>query len=181
MPVAAAARVRARVFIIFLQWGKVRAAFERGSKRGNRRLAELRDTPRGARDHADFDCKAIAVDWRIARRTSAESPPTEAPFHPTKDCAILSHMNWAIALILILGIGNFAFHRAVLESGHPLASQIPEMLALVGGRLSLLAEYAVLVGALLMAANGWAAIAWAYAGYSALNAMAAWLILTGRV
>ncbi|MEE4153241.1 MAG: hypothetical protein V2I27_03700 [Erythrobacter sp.] len=90
-------------------------------------------------------------------------------------------MNWAIALILILGIGNFAFHRAVLESGHPLASQIPEMLALVGGRLSLLAEYAVLVGALLMAANGWAAIAWAYAGYSALNAMAAWLILTGRV
>ncbi len=123
----------------------------------------------------------MVIDRGNSWATTAETLPTDAPFHPTKDCAIVSHMNWAIGLILILGIGNFAFHRAVLESGHPLASQIPEFLALVGGRLSLLAEYAVLVGALLLAANGWAAVAWGYAGYSALNGIAAWLILTGRV
>lgn len=90
-------------------------------------------------------------------------------------------MTWALAIILILGIGNFALHRAVLESGHSMIEQMPEFLELLGGRLTLLAEFGVLVGALLLAANGWPAIAWAYLAYSALNGMAAWLILTGRV
>jgi hypothetical protein len=39
----------------------------------------------------------------------------------------------------------------------------------------------VLLAALLLAANGWAGLAWAYLAYSALNALSAWLILTNRI
>ena len=38
-----------------------------------------------------------------------------------------------------------------------------------------------LLGALLMVASGTPAWAWGYAAYSVLNAVSAWLILTGRV
>ena len=31
----------------------------------------------------------------------------------------------ALAFIFVLGIGNFALHKAVLESGHPLLGQMP--------------------------------------------------------
>ncbi|QUL37253.1 hypothetical protein [Erythrobacter sp. JK5] len=87
----------------------------------------------------------------------------------------------AVAIIFLLGIGNFAIHRAVLESGHPLVGQMPGFVRSVGGRLTIVAEFVVLLAALLLAANGWPALAWAYLAYTALNAGAAWLILTGRV
>ena len=90
-------------------------------------------------------------------------------------------MSWALVFIAILGIGNFALHRAVLDHGHPLADQMPDFLAAVGGRLTLLAEFAVLLVAMLLAANGWPELVWAYLAYSALNAMAAWLILSRRI
>lgn len=86
-------------------------------------------------------------------------------------------MVWALGIIAALGIGNFAIHRAVLESGHPLVEQMPEFLAVLGGRLTLFAEFAVLLAALMLAANGWPELAWAYLAYSVLNAIAAWLIL----
>lgn len=95
--------------------------------------------------------------------------------------AILSCVTLALIIIFLLGIGNFAMHRAVLESGHPLVGQMPSFLQMLGGRLSLLAEFAVLVFALLLAANGWTSFAWAYFGYSVLNGIAAWFILSGRV
>ena len=95
--------------------------------------------------------------------------------------AIVSSMIWALAIIAILGVANFALHHAVLERGHPLADQMPEFLAVLGGRLTLAAEFAVLLAALLLAANGWPELAWAYLAYSALNGMAAWLILSRRV
>ena len=90
-------------------------------------------------------------------------------------------MLWAVGLIAILGVVNFAIHRAVLEVGHPLAEQVPDFLSVLGGRLTLMAEFAVLLAALLLAANGWPELAWAYLAYSALNGMAAWLILSRRV
>ena len=90
-------------------------------------------------------------------------------------------MNLAVAVILILGVGNFALHRAVLESGHPMIGQMPGFVQTLGGRLSLVAEFLVLLAALLLAANGWPALAWAYLAYSALNGLAAWLILSGRI
>lgn len=87
----------------------------------------------------------------------------------------------AILAIFLLGIGNFAMHKAVLESGHPLIGQVPWFVHMIGGRVTLVFEFLVLLAALLLAANGWPALAWAYLAYSALNALAAWLILTRRV
>lgn len=81
----------------------------------------------------------------------------------------------------ILGIGNFALHKAVLESRHPLLGQMPWFVHMLSGNFSLAVEFLVLLAALLMVDNGWLAAGWAYAGYSALNAIAAWLILSRRV
>lgn len=98
--------------------------------------------------------------------------------------AILSRMTWVVISIAILGVFNFALHRAVLESGHPVFEQtvepMPEFLEAWGGRLTFVAEFAVLVAAMLLAANGWPEMGWAYLAYTALNAMAAWLILRRR-
>lgn len=89
-------------------------------------------------------------------------------------------MSLALVIIFILGIGNFALHRAVLESGHPVIEQMPGFVHMLGGRLTLVAEFLVLLSAMLLAANGWPGLVWGYAAYSALNAFAAWLILSGR-
>lgn len=86
-----------------------------------------------------------------------------------------------VALTFLLGIGNFAVHRAVLNSKHPLLAQVPWLFQLLGGRFSLLVEFAMLLGAMLMVADGAASWAWFYAGYSAVNAGSAWLLLTGRI
>lgn len=85
-----------------------------------------------------------------------------------------------ILIVFILGIANFAAHRAVLESGHPLVDAMPRLFRALGGRMSFVVEFAMLVGALWMVSagsSGWAA---AYLCYSAVNALAAWLILSGR-
>jgi hypothetical protein len=85
-----------------------------------------------------------------------------------------------IVLTLLLGIGNFAAHKAVLESRHPLLAQMPWMVML-GGRFSLALEFLLLVGALLLMASGHPGWAWGYFAYTALNAVSAWLILSRRV
>lgn len=94
-------------------------------------------------------------------------------------------MNWIVISVAILGVFNFALHaavqRAALEKGRSLGDQMPDFLPALGGKLTFIAEFAVLLAALLLAANGWPEMAWAYLAYSALNAMAAWLILRRRV
>jgi hypothetical protein len=87
----------------------------------------------------------------------------------------------AIVLLFLLGVANFAMHRAVLASGHPLLRQAPWFLHMLGGRFSLAVEFLMLVAAMLMVAQGSAGWAWFYAGYSLLNGFSAWLILTGRI
>jgi hypothetical protein len=86
-----------------------------------------------------------------------------------------------VLAIFVLGIANFAMHKAVLESGHPLVGRMPWFVHMLGGRATLAAEFLILLGALLMVATGLAGWGWAYLGYTALNAFAAWLILTRRV
>ncbi len=88
----------------------------------------------------------------------------------------------AIALIFLLGIANFAAHRAVLDSGHVMVRSLVSgrMARLGAARFTLGLEFVVLLVAML-AANADPAWGWAYAGYSAINALAAWAILTGRV
>lgn len=86
-----------------------------------------------------------------------------------------------ILIIFFLGVGNFALHKAVLESGHPLLGQMPWFVHMLGGKLTFATEFMVLLAALMLAANGWPGLAWAYLAYSALNGIAAWLILTDRI
>jgi hypothetical protein len=51
----------------------------------------------------------------------------------------------------------------------------------LGGKASMAAEFAILLAAMLLVANGHAGWGWAYFAYSAMNAVAAWLVLTGRI
>ncbi|MDE2435013.1 MAG: hypothetical protein KGM49_02015 [Sphingomonadales bacterium] len=87
----------------------------------------------------------------------------------------------ALFVTFLLGIANFVLHKAVVESRHPLLDAVPGFFHLFGGRLGLLAEFALLLGALILVARG--SVLWAglYAGYSGVNALAAWLILSGKV
>lgn len=86
-----------------------------------------------------------------------------------------------LILTLLLGIGNFAVHKAVLESRHPVLGRVPWFFNLMGGRFSLAVEFVLLLGALLMVQQGASIWALFYAGYSAVNLVSAWLILSGKV
>ena len=87
----------------------------------------------------------------------------------------------AIVLAFLLGIGNFAAHKAVLESRHPILEQVPWFFTLLGGRFSLLVEFAMLLGTMLLVSTGAIGWAWFYALYSAVNFTSAWLIVSGRI
>lgn len=87
----------------------------------------------------------------------------------------------AIFMLFLLGIANFAMHKAVLESGHPLLGQMPWFFHMLGGRFSLVVEFGMLLAAMLMVGGGSTGWAWVYSAYSLLNGISAWLILTGRV
>ncbi|MEC7623665.1 MAG: hypothetical protein VYA25_05725, partial [Pseudomonadota bacterium] len=65
-----------------------------------------------------------------------------------------------IGILFILGIANFALHRAMLDSDHPLLASLPPALRANGGRLSLAFEFLILLLAMLLAANGWPSAAW---------------------
>lgn len=86
-----------------------------------------------------------------------------------------------LILVFFLGMANFTMHKAVLESQHPLLGRVPLFFQLLGGRFSLLVEFAMLLGAMLMVAQG--SLGWAlfYGCYTAFNALSAWLITTGRI
>ncbi len=86
----------------------------------------------------------------------------------------------ALFFTFLFGVVNFTLHKAVLESGHPLLGRMPFM-NMLGPRASLGAEFAVLLGAMLLVGSGNSLWAWAYFGYTILNGVAAWLILTRRV
>lgn len=88
-------------------------------------------------------------------------------------------MNLFIAFLL--GVANFAAHRAVLESDHPILARMPGFYHIGGGRFGLGLEFAILTGAMLMIAGGSATWGWFYALYSAVNLGSAWLLLTGRI
>ena len=87
----------------------------------------------------------------------------------------------AILATFLLGIGNFALHGAVLESRHCMLRNLPGFVGRLGGRASLAAEFAVLLGALLLVATGHTLWGWAYLAYTLINGGAAWLILSQRI
>lgn len=85
----------------------------------------------------------------------------------------------AIAIVFLLGIANFALHRAVLGSGHVVVRAMARPGG-PGGMFTLALEFVLLLAALL-ATTASASWAWAYALYSLCNGAAAWAILTGRI
>jgi len=89
-------------------------------------------------------------------------------------------MVWVLVIVAGLGVGNVALHRAVLDADPRPGDQMPGFVAALSHRLALIAEFAVLLAAMLLAANGWPAITWAYLAYSGLNAMAGWIVLRRR-
>lgn len=90
-------------------------------------------------------------------------------------------MGWPTIIIFVLGIGNFALGRAIFASGHPLFARLPHSSQTLARRASLATEFVVLYFALLLSVQGWPGFVWAYCFYSALNGVAGWLILSGRV
>jgi hypothetical protein len=81
-----------------------------------------------------------------------------------------------------LGIGNFAMHRAVVESGHPFVEDTKYYFGRHFGRnASYVLEFVILASAMILSHGGalWAFLA--YVIYSVLNSIAAWLLLSGRV
>ena len=86
-----------------------------------------------------------------------------------------------LAVLFLLGIGNFAMHKAVIESRHAMLGRMPWFIHKLGGRrFGFAVEFLVLLGSMLMAAQGSPGWAWGYAAYTLANGFAAWLILSDR-
>ena len=83
-------------------------------------------------------------------------------------------------VVFVLGVANFALHRAVLDSRHPLLEQMRWMRATFLLPVSLWLEFAVLLGALALDRHGWSGAVIGYAIYTGFNLASAWLILSGR-
>ncbi|WP_159979909.1 MULTISPECIES: hypothetical protein [unclassified Novosphingobium] len=86
-----------------------------------------------------------------------------------------------LMFVFCFGVLNFAAHKAVIDSGRPMLAQVPWLFQTLGGRLSLVVEFVMLVGAMIMAAHGSNGWAWTYAFYTGLNSVSAWLIFSGRL
>lgn len=86
-----------------------------------------------------------------------------------------------LMFLFALGVANFAVHKAVLESGHPMLDVLPSLFRSGGGRMSLVFEFVVLLSAMLLAQNGWQTAAWLYCLYSLFNLIAGWLVLDERI
>ncbi|MCJ2182232.1 hypothetical protein MTR62_05895 [Novosphingobium sp. 1949] len=89
-------------------------------------------------------------------------------------------MSLGLIVVFCLGVANFAAHKAVLESGHPMLAQVPWLLKPLGGRISLIVEFAMLLGSMIMVASGSEGWALLYLLYSSANTLAAWMIFSDR-
>jgi hypothetical protein len=142
----------------------------------------LRRKKRNSRDHKDL---RAGLDQVVVRST--EGPAGDEGRLAVHERRLATDERFAdydkvvIIFVFLLGIGNFTLHRAVLSSGHPALAQMAWLVKGLGGRASFLLELALLFAALLLAAGGHPGWAGAYFVYSALNALAAWLILTRRM
>ncbi len=88
----------------------------------------------------------------------------------------------ATIAILLAGIGNFAMHRWMLESGHPMveAATGPIRRAL-GSNATYVIEFAILLAMLVWAQSRWFPPMMLYGVYTALNAATVALIKGPRV
>jgi hypothetical protein len=86
-------------------------------------------------------------------------------------------MTIALIAIFLAGIGNFAMHRWLLESGHPLVeAAIAPIRRTLGGNATYALEFLLLLGAMLLSVQNWFIALCLYGVYTALNAATiAWL------
>lgn len=81
----------------------------------------------------------------------------------------------------VLGVANFAMHKAVAESGHPFVEDTKRFFgAHFGPYGSYAIELALLIGAMWSANGGSPAVSILYAAYTAINGVATWLLLSGK-
>lgn len=79
------------------------------------------------------------------------------------------------------GVANIAMLRAIQESGHPALAEMAAFTRSFGGKLPLLLEFALLLAAMLATASAYPVWGWLYVGYTLLNGVTTWLMLTGRM
>ncbi len=91
-------------------------------------------------------------------------------------------MTAAIFIIFLCGIANFAMQKATMESRHPLVQHMrASMGKSVGNWGGYALEFAVLLGALFFANMGSLLAVGVYGGYTGFNAVAAYMLLSGRL
>lgn len=80
-------------------------------------------------------------------------------------------MTFALIAILLAGSGNFAMHRWMLESGHPLVEAATgPMRRTLGRHSTYVLEFALLLGALWLADSSWFLAMCLYGVYTMMNA-----------
>lgn len=86
-----------------------------------------------------------------------------------------------LVFCFLMGIANFAMHKAVAESGHPFVEDTKRYF---GRHFSPYGSYAIelvlLIGAMVLAQQGAVPVVLLYAAYTGMNAIATWLLLSGR-
>ncbi len=86
-----------------------------------------------------------------------------------------------LIVCFVMGVANFAMHKAVSESGHPF---VEETKLYFSPQFSPYGSYAIelalLMGALWFANGGSWAVSLTYGVYTGINAVATWLLLSGR-
>lgn len=87
-----------------------------------------------------------------------------------------------LIICFVLGVANFALHKAVVESGHPFVEDTKLYFGRHFGRNGSYAiEFVMLAAAMIFAASGSWVIVIFYTIYTLLNMLAAYLLLSGRV
>lgn len=80
-----------------------------------------------------------------------------------------------------MGVGNFAMHKAVAESGHPFVEDAKRQFSRYFSPYGSYAiELALLIGAMWLANEGSLAVSVLYGAYTAVNGVATWLLLSGK-
>lgn len=90
-------------------------------------------------------------------------------------------MTLYLVACFLMGIANFAMHKAVVESGHPFVRDTTLYFGRYFGRGGYAVEFIILAGAMLMANSGSGAMVLIYGAYTLFNGLAAWLFLSGRI
>jgi hypothetical protein len=87
-----------------------------------------------------------------------------------------------LTLCFLMGVANFGMHKAVAESGHFFVEDTKRYF---GRHFSPYGSYAIelalLIGAMWFATEGAVLIVLVYGAYTGMNAVATWLLLSGKV